>query len=72
MNNDTKEVGFTYEQRKILIESILISDRQYMNKLLTRKLALVRELEALDVMIMKKSAEIEAMQVQMYMANAMH
>lgn len=62
--NNLSFVNLTYTERKALIDGILESDFRYLDKLLARKINLLNELAALEIMIKKKSAEIEGLQIQ--------
>lgn len=64
-------VNLTYTERKALIDGILESDFRYLDKLLARKINLLNELAALEIMINKKSAEIEGLQIQKKFSEAM-
>lgn len=57
-------VNLNYNERKMLIDGIIESDYRYLEKLLVRKSDLVNELTALEIMIKKKLAEIQGMELQ--------
>lgn len=57
-------VNLNYSERKILIDTIIESDYKYLEKLLVRKSDLLNELSSLDIMIKKKLAEIQGMELQ--------
>lgn len=64
-------VNLNYNERKMLIDGIIESDYRYLEKLLVRKGNLVNELTALDIMIKKKLAEIQGMELQQQMMQAL-
>lgn len=64
MNNE-----ITYCERRVLIEHILASDKKYFEKLYRRKLELLLELQAVDIALSKKQAEIQGMEQQINLLN---
>lgn len=64
MNNE-----ITYCERRVLIEHILASDKKYFEKLYRRKLELLLELQAVEIALSKKQAEIQGMEQQINLLN---
>jgi hypothetical protein len=64
-------VNLNYSERKSLIDGIILSDCNYLEKLLNRKMELLREFESLELMISKKVAEIEGMRLQQKIAESL-
>ena len=62
-------VNLTYAEKRALVEGILESDRKYFEKLYRRKLELLLELQAIDVSLNKKHAEIQGMEKQLELIN---
>jgi hypothetical protein len=65
-------VNLNPTERRILIEGILSSDVKYLEKLVKRKFALTLELQMLEGSILKKSAEIQGMEVQLKFIDEYH
>lgn len=65
-------VNLTPCERRTLIEGILSSDVQYLEKLVKRKFALMLELELLEGSILKKAAEVQAMQANLNFVDEYH
>ena len=64
MNNE-----LTYYERRLLCEHILASDQKYFDKLYRRKLELLLELQAVEIALQKKEAEMHGMEQQINLLN---